>query len=163
MRVRRATEHDADTIAAVLRDAFAEHERLYTRAGYAVTTPDASRLRERWREGPVWVAEDDGRIVATVAAAPRDDGVYVRSMAVRPEARGKGAARALMRQLELYAVSERAPRMFLSSTPFLYDAIRLYEGLGFRRTGAPPHELGGTPLLTMEKRLDRRATPAGPG
>ena len=140
-------------MADVLRGAFAEYQRLYTRAGYAATTPDESRLRERWREGPVWVAEDDGQIVATVAAASRESGVYVRSMAVRPEARGKGAARALMRQLELYAVSERAPRMYLSSTPFLHDAIRLYQALGFRRTGEPPHELGGTPLLTMEKRL----------
>ena len=153
MRIRRATEQHVEQIADVLRCAFAEHERLYTRAGYSATTPDASRLRERWREGPVWVAEDDGRIVATVAAAPREGGVYVRSMAVRPEARGRGAARALMRQLELYAVSERASRMFLSSTPFLHDAIRLYQALGFRRTGDPPHELGGTPLFTMEKRL----------
>ena len=153
MRIRRATEQDADQIADVLRCAFLEHERLYTRAGYAATTPDASGLRERWREGPVWVAEDDGRLIGTVAAAPRESGVYVRSMAVRPEARGMGAARALMRQLELYAVSERAPRMYLSSTPFLYDAIRLYEALGFWRTGEPPHALGGTPLVTFEKRL----------
>jgi len=155
MRIRRASEPDAEHIADALRCAFAEYERLYTRAGYAATTPDASTLRARWDEGPVWVADDAGGIVATVSAAPRETGIYVRSMAVRPEARGRGAGRALMRQLELYAVSEKAPRLYLSSTPFLHDAIRLYEALGFRRTGEPPHELGGTPLVTFEKRLRR--------
>jgi putative acetyltransferase len=155
MRIRRASEPDAEHIADVLRCAFAEYERLYTRAGHAATTPDVSAVRARWSDGPVWVADDAGGIVATVSAAPRETGVYVRSMAVRPEARGRGAGRALMRQLELYAVSEKAPRLYLSSTPFLHDAIRLYEALGFRRTGEPPYELGGTPLVTFEKRLHR--------
>ena len=157
MSIRRASAADVEQVADALRCAFAEYERLYTRAGYAATTPDAAQLRARWNEGPVWVAVDDGGIVATVAAMPRENGVYVRSMAVRPEARGKGTGRALMREVELYAVSERAHRTYLSSTPFLYDAIRLYEALGFRRTGEPPHELGGTPLVTLEKRLDRRS------
>ncbi|HYK97140.1 MAG TPA: GNAT family N-acetyltransferase [Candidatus Acidoferrales bacterium] len=156
MTIRRASAADVEQVADVLRCAFAEYERLYTRAGYAATTPDAAQLRARWDEGPVWVAGDGG-IVATVAAVPRESGVYVRSMAVRPEARGSGAGRALMRELERYAIGERAPRMYLSSTPFLYDAIRLYEALGFRRTGEPPHDLGGTPLITLEKRLDHRA------
>lgn len=155
MRVRRAAEADIDAIARVLRDAFAEYARLYTRAGYAATTPDISRLRERWAEGPVWVAEVD-EVIGTVAAIRRDDGVYIRSLAVRPSARGTGAARALLRQLELYAVSERAPRMYLSATPFLHSAVRFYGSVGFRRTGEPPHDLAGTPLITLEKRLARR-------
>ena len=81
--------------------------------------------------------------------------MYVRSLAVSPASRGRGAARELMRQLELFAVSAGATRLFLSTTPFLFDAIRLYEGLCYRRTGEPPHELAGTPLFTMEKALHR--------
>ena len=38
MQIRRATAVDADAIAYLLRDAFREFERLYTRAGYAATT-----------------------------------------------------------------------------------------------------------------------------
>ena len=142
-------------VARVLRESFAEFEHLYTRGGYAATTPDAPELRERWPQGPVWVVERDGAIVGSVAAVAKDGGVYVRSMAVSPASRGTGAARDLMRQLELFAVGERATRLFLSTTPFLFDAIRLYEALGFRRTGGPPHDLAGTPLFTMEKELDR--------
>ncbi len=155
MRIRRATEGDAPSVASVLHDAFAEVDRLYTRAGYAATTLPIEHIRARLAEGPTWVAEDEGHIVGTVAAVHTDDGVYVRSMAVRPAARGKHVGRALMLQLELFAVSTDASRMYLSTTPFLFAAIRLYESLGFRRTGEPPDELFGTPLVTMAKPLAR--------
>ncbi len=154
MQIRRAAERDADAVARVLRDAFAEFERLYTHGGFAATTPVAERIRERLAEGPTWIA-DDGGVVGTVAAVEQRGGVYVRSMAVAPEARGRRIAFHLMRQLELFALAKNAPRMFLSTTPFLFDAIRLYESLGFRRTGEPPHDLLGTPLVTMAKRLPR--------
>ena len=155
MQIRRATEADADALAQLLRDAFAEYERLYTRAGYAATTPDAETIRARLLEGPTWVAHQDGRILGTVSAAALDGGVYVRSMAVVPAARGKRTALHLMRQLELFAVSSKAPRLFLSTTPFLFSAIRLYESLGFRRTGEPPDDLHGTPLVTLARPLAR--------
>jgi N-acetylglutamate synthase-like GNAT family acetyltransferase len=152
VQIRRATERDAEELARVLRDAFAEFERLYTRAGYAATTPDADALRARLDEGPTWVAEERGEILGTVSAVEHD-GVYVRSMAVTPVARGRRVAFHLMRQLTLFALAKHAPRLYLSTTPFLFDAIRLYEALGFRRTGDPPHDLHGTPLVTMAKTL----------
>jgi ribosomal protein S18 acetylase RimI-like enzyme len=155
MQVRRATEKDADAVARVLSDAFAEFERLYTRAGYAATTPGAATVAARLAEGPTWVADDDGQVVGTVATVARDGDVYVRSMAVTPSARGRRVALQLMRELELFAISRSAGRMYLSTTPFLFSAIRLYESLGFRRTGEPPDDLFGTPLVTMAKPLRR--------
>src|SRR2546428_2972774 len=71
--IRRATDKDVDTVARVLKDAFLEFERLYTRAGYDATTPDAAHVRERLAEGPTWLAEDGGAIVGTVSAVARDD------------------------------------------------------------------------------------------
>ena len=155
MQIRRATERDADEVARVLRESFAEFERLYTHAGYAATTPDADVVRARLADGPTWVAEERGAVLGTVSAIERDGGVYVRSMAVSPAARGRRIAFQLMRQLSLFALSRHASRLYLSTTPFLFDAIRLYEALGFRRTGEPPHDLRGTPLVTMAKSLAR--------
>ena len=45
--------------------------------------------------------------------------------------------------------------MFLSTTPFLESAIRLYEKFGFQRTSDGPLDLFGTPLFTMQKSLSR--------
>jgi ribosomal protein S18 acetylase RimI-like enzyme len=153
VHVRRATLADADRVADVLRVAFADLELFYTPAAFAATTPSAGQIRERFGEGPVWIAIDARRVVGTVAVVRREPGLYVRRMAVRPDARARGIARMLMREVENHAREVRAPLMYLSTTPFLYSAIRLYESLGFGRTGEPPHDLFGTPLFTMAKRL----------
>jgi GNAT superfamily N-acetyltransferase len=61
----------------------------------------------------------------------------------------------LLQHVEDWATSQGCSRLFFSTTPFLSAAIRLYEKFGFRRTGEGPHELAGTPLFTMEKKLFR--------
>jgi len=79
------------------------------------------------------------------------DSVYIRGMAVLPTCRRSGAAVRLLQQAEDWAKSEGYSRLFLSTTPFLNAAIRLYERSGFRRTSNGDHDLFGTPLFTMEK------------
>jgi GNAT superfamily N-acetyltransferase len=152
--VRLATEAEAEAIATALLEAFREYEPLYTPRAFAATTPTAAQIRGRWSEGPVWVARQAGRLAGTVAAVPKPEGLYIRSMAVLPEARGRGAGRLLLKSVESFAKAGGFKRMFLSTTPFLQGAIGLYETSGFQRTAAGPHELWGTPLFTMEKILD---------
>jgi len=151
--VRAAVKAEAEAIAALLRQAFLEFEPLYTPEGFAATTPTAEQIRARWAEGPVWVALDGVRIVGTVAAVPTGRGLHMRSMAVAPSARGRGVGRALLEQVEELARARGFERVFLSTTPFLHDAIRLYQGAGFVRLEEGPHQLGGTPLFSMEKGL----------
>ena len=59
----------------------------------------------------------------------------------------------LLGYVENLANSQGARRLLLSTTPFLERAIRLYESFGFERTDEGPHDLHGTPLLTMQKLL----------
>ena len=77
---------DVAAIAFVLHESFAEIESFYTPAAFAATTPTAIQIRERWSEGPVWVAIQNGAAVGTVGAVPKSSGLYVRSMAVHPAA-----------------------------------------------------------------------------
>jgi GNAT superfamily N-acetyltransferase len=151
--VRGATAHEAGAIASVLRQAFADFETQYTPAAFTATVPDADRIRARWDEGPVWVVLRGDEIVGTVAAILRDQGAYIRSMAIAPHARGHGLGAQLLTHVERFARQHGAERLFLSTTPFLADAIRLYERYGFRRTADGPDALFGTPLFTMEKLL----------
>jgi GNAT superfamily N-acetyltransferase len=153
LQIRRAQLEDAAVISSVLHEAFAEFQSLYSEHGFAITTPKPERVMIRIWEGPVWVAVSDGAVVGTVSAVVKPEAVYVRGMAVVPDARGSGAATCLMRELEGWASAERHSRLFLSTAPFLKSAIRLYERLGFRRTIEGPHDLFGTPLFTMEKKL----------
>jgi GNAT superfamily N-acetyltransferase len=152
--IRIADRGESGAIAAVLSEAFREFEALYTTEGFAATTPTSERILERMSEGPVWVALVDSEIVGTVSVVLNREALYVRGMAVLPRTRGARVGKLLMEQVEQYAAEKDCKRLFLSTTPFLERAIRLYEKLGFRRTPEGPHDLFGTPLFTMEKRLE---------
>ena len=87
--LRLARPSDAAAIAAVLAEAFAPFQPLYTPGGYAATTPDAELIAQRFAEGPIWVIARGGRVVATVSAVPKGQALYLRSLAVSPSARGQ--------------------------------------------------------------------------
>jgi GNAT superfamily N-acetyltransferase len=151
--VRRAMLDDAPEIASVLQRSFAEYESFYTAEAFAATISTPDLIRERINEGPVWIAVRQGKIVGTVSALPRAEALYVRGMAVDPAARARGTGRLLLERVEEFAIRKGFERLFLSTTPFLSSAIRLYEKYGFSRTNEGPHELSGTPLFTMVKHL----------
>lgn len=154
--IRRGRAQDATEVASVLQLAFAEYESLYTKEGYAATTANPSTILTRMREGPLWIAVHDKRVIGTASAVLKETGVYVRGMAVVSSARGRGAGRLLLEEVETFALRNGAGRLFLSTTPFLKQAIRLYETFGFHSTHEGPHELFGTPLFTMEKMVTQR-------
>ena len=151
--IRLASPADTPAMARVLAEAFAAFQPLYTPGGFAATTPSAEEIVQRFGEGPLWVAEQASGIVGTASAVVKGAGLYVRSVAVLPAARGRGVGQALMAAVEAYARAEGCQRMFLSTTPMLNSAIRMYEGLGFQRSDEGPHDLYGTPLFTMVKNL----------
>ncbi len=160
MQIRTATGNEARLVASVLRQAFAEYKPLYTSQGYSATTPGAGEIHTRISEGPVWIALHEGYIVGTASVVPKEAGFYIRGMAVLPAARGLGIGRLLLEEIEGFATANGCKRLFLSTTPFLHRAIRLYERFGFQHTSDGPHDLFGTPLFTMEKMVRRPKQPS---
>jgi putative acetyltransferase len=152
IEIRQAALKDAAAIAAALHESFAEFRPLYTDGGFAATTPDATGVRARMAEGPVWVACRSSEVIGTVGAILRSTAVYIRGMAVVPAGRKSGVGARLLAETESYAAQTGCRRLFLTTTPFLHSAIRLYEKSGFRMTNERS-DLFGTPLLTMEKLL----------
>jgi len=152
--LRTATFDDATSIAAVLLQSFIEYKAVYTAGGFAATTPDTEEVRRRMTEGPTWVAVQDSEIVGTVAVVPSGERLYIRSMAVIPSARGQNIGVKLLRHIEDFAFANNYKHLFLSTTPFLSRAIKLYQQMGFVFSDEPVEDLQGTPLLRMEKELD---------
>jgi ribosomal protein S18 acetylase RimI-like enzyme len=153
LQIRLATHADAASIATVLHHSFIEHEKSYTPEGFAATTPTTEQIQNRLKEGPVWVVMSENEIVGTVSVVPRGGSLYIRGMAVLPQARGQNVGGLLLQHVEEFASAQGFTRLFLSTTPFLSRAISLYERAGFMRTDEGPHDLFGTPLFTMEKEL----------
>ncbi|MFY9561843.1 MAG: GNAT family N-acetyltransferase [Terriglobales bacterium] len=153
--IRRAGLQDAAEVAWILRQSFIEYQDRYTPEGFAATTPDEQRVSSRMGEGPTWVALVGNAIVGTASVVQKgEDGLYVRGMAVLPSARGRRVGKLLLREIEGFALRNGCTRLLLSTTPFLSDAIRLYQRFGFKRTNDGPNELFGTPLFSMAKALN---------
>ena len=92
---------------------------------------------------PTWVArDDDGTIVGCVrlALAQQPNGRHrgeVGKMLVDRRARGRGASRLLLAELEEYAVAHGRFRLLLD-TETGSDAEAIYEHLGWTRVGSVP-------------------------
>lgn len=150
--IRSAEAKDACAISALLHEAFAEFEALYTPEAYRATVLTPSGILARMNEGPVWVAETGSAVIGTAGAMSSAVGVLIRGMAAAPSARGLGLGKRLLDHVERFAAQQGARVLTLHTTAFLHRAIRLYEGAGFEFTGetANPH---GTELLRMTKVL----------
>jgi N-acetylglutamate synthase-like GNAT family acetyltransferase len=153
MEIRRAVADDASAIALLLYKSFVEYESSYTTEAFAATVSTPEQISVRIDEGPIWIALQDGKLVGTVSAVAKGEALYIRGMAVDPQARGSGTGSALLNRVEEFAIQRGFKSLFLSTTPFLSHAIRLYERCGFHRSPDEPHDLLGTPLFTMKKTL----------
>jgi N-acetylglutamate synthase-like GNAT family acetyltransferase len=154
VEIRSATEADVDAIAEVLRIAFSEFVGHYTPEALEYVTPAADEIVGRFAEGPMWVAELDGKVVATVSVVREPEQLYIRSMAVLPNAQGHGIGGRLLATVEGYAAENGISTLFLYTTHFSTAAIKLYEKHGFiRGRDTTAEEWCGTPGLEMWKFL----------
>jgi ribosomal protein S18 acetylase RimI-like enzyme len=154
VQIRQAAPDDAAAIASLLRKSFVEFETLYTSEGFVATVGTPDMVKARIDEGPVWVAEENQAIVGTVSAVLKGDRLYIRGMAVDPTARGKRIGCKLLDRAEEFAIEKGRSCLFLSTTPFLSRAIKLYKDYGFHHNSEGPDNLFGTPLFTMIKTLN---------
>ncbi|XP_004079890.1 N-acetylaspartate synthetase [Oryzias latipes] len=101
-----------------------------------------------------WVAILEGHIVGIVAARghEEDNAVELRRMSVDSRYRGKGIAKALGRRVLEYAVRNNYAAVVLGTTAVKLAAHKLYESLGFCRTGqSENHRLPGMSRSPLER------------
>lgn len=151
IEIRMAKPEEAPAISALIYQAFADHRSHYTDQAFSATTPAPSIISDRITDKTVWVAISAGKMVATVSGFHRGEGFYIRSLAVRKDARRAGLANALMNHMEKIAVENNCRNLKLTTTFFLVPAVKLYESLGFRECGK--QDLFGTTLIKMIKEL----------
>src|SRR5262245_33242208 len=154
VEIRRAVPGDEETIAALVFEAFAPFRDEYTPGAFEFTAVSADKVRERFDEGPMWLAEVDDEPVGTVSGLPEEERFYIRSMAIKPTAQRGGMGQQLLETLEAFAREAGYKKLYLYTTFVLPGAKRLYEKNGFYvlRETAPEEwcDMGG---LEMEKIL----------
>jgi ribosomal protein S18 acetylase RimI-like enzyme len=147
--VRKAEDSELERVIAVLRRANAEFEALAPPSFYRAYLTNVLDVRSRWADSELLVAEvrKRGGIVGAITLYPdasREDWGWpphwagIRAVAVEPDARGRGVGRALAEACIERAGALGAPTVCLHTAPFMEAAIRMYEGVGFRR--APQYD-----------------------
>ena len=154
VEVRLAGSGDSEAIADVLLRAFGTFREHDTPEAFAAVTPSADEVESRFAEGPIWVAVLDGEIVGSVSLTTEAEGLYLRSMAVRPDMQGLGIGHDLLFAVDEFTSSSDLGRMFLYTTYFVPGAKELYEKHGFKWVrDTTAEEWYGVPGLEMEKNL----------
>jgi len=149
--VRRAARHEAEVLAALIREAFLSQAAVY--GDIPPLHETAADIEATFDAGDVTLAaEVDGRLAGTVRGETMPGGeVVVRRLAVLPWARRRGMARALLVALE--DAYPHAAHMELFTGSLNGAALGLYESLGYVRTGSR-EVMPGVELVTLEKRED---------
>src|SRR5687768_16177902 len=88
--LRLAKPGDEDIISSLILEAFVPFRAQYTPDAFEYTAAKADGIRERFAEGPMWIAYDGDEPVGTVSGLAEEDRFYIRSMAVKPSAQGNG-------------------------------------------------------------------------
>ena len=138
---------------ACLAAAFEPYRADYTTGAFNDTVLTVETCRARLREMTILIAEQDGRVVGTVACqkVSGQEG-HVRGMAVSPTHHGSGVAEALLTAAEEELRTVRCSRVTLDTTEYLQRAICFYERNGYVATGRVS-EFFGMRLIEYAKNI----------
>ncbi len=133
-RIRQAESADTPGIHALISEVYAEYDCILD------VERDERHLIDpgpyfRSKGGQFWVLETGGRIAATGAVMIHADSAEIKTLYVHASIRRQGWARKLIDLAVAHALASGRLRMILWSDTRFTTAHRLYEELGFRRTG----------------------------
>jgi GNAT superfamily N-acetyltransferase len=134
LKIRKATSNDSALILEFVK-ALAEYEKL----SHEVTT-DAENLRKNIFADPavafVLIAESDGKPAGfalffyNFSTFLGQKGIYLEDLFVKPEFRGAGIGKALLKELARIALSENCGRLDWSVLDWNTPAIEFYKSIG---------------------------------
>ncbi len=158
-RIRPATDRDSAALIGLLGDCFAEYPGCVLDVDRE--EPWLRAPATRYAGGQLWVATLDDTVVACIGHKPHGDTSELKNLYVAASARRGGLGARLTGMVEDVARAAGADRMRLWSDTRFLDAHRLYERLGYRRTGRSRelHDLSDTAEYEFDKPL--RSDPGG--
>lgn len=134
--LRRAGARDAGTVGRISADAYIP---TYEAAIGVVPKPAFEDYGPRIARGEVWVLEADGLALGVAVLEAKEDHLLVYSIAVRPDAQGKGHGKALLAFAERHAAANGLGEVRLYTNRRMERNLALYRRCGFREVGTRPH------------------------
>jgi ribosomal protein S18 acetylase RimI-like enzyme len=142
--IRDAAPDDEEQISTVTRRAYAEYVTTMEPAAWAGLREMVTRTLLSDNPAQKIVAVLEGRVVGSVMLSPAAAETYggaiaglpwpeVRLLAVEPDARGRGIARALMEECLRRAAAAGAGRIGIHTSRSMRAALGMYRAMGFER------------------------------
>jgi GNAT superfamily N-acetyltransferase len=152
VRIRRLEPDEWEAFREIRLAALQDAPYAFGSTHQAEVGLDERSWRARLCERARFVAEQDGRIVGTVGAGAgeRKGSAALTALWVEPEARRVGVGAVLVRTVMDWSRDEGHRTVLLWVTAENPNAERLYERLGFKRTGAVARVRPGEPRLEYE-------------
>ncbi|PLT35168.1 GNAT family N-acetyltransferase [Bacillus sp. V5-8f] len=165
MIIRNAEVHELPYIRVQRVGAYQEHAAAIPEGHWNALKKAISSNADTLDGVELLVAEVDGKIVGSVALFPAKSDAYegyvdaldypeIRMLAVAPEARGKGVAKALVTECIKRADGRGFTSVGLHTGQFMKAAMRLYEALGFERVPQYDFEPANDGIIVKAYRLN---------
>ena len=90
----------------------------------------------------IWIAEDQGKIVGTIALKNTDGQAQLRYFLIDPEYRGRGLGRFLINQFMAFLKKSDYQSSFLLTEDSLDTALHLYKSYGFSYVSSRDTDFG---------------------
>lgn len=135
LRIRPAQAADLAAITACAEAAYAKYVVRIGKKPAPMVADFASQIAA----GQVQVAvaqsgSADEELLGYVVCYPKDGQLHLENVAVRPEAQGRGAGRALIDFVEDKARTDGLPAVELYTNAKMTENLALYPALGYRET-----------------------------
>ena len=146
-QIRTIQLQDNPSIAQVIREISKEFG-LAPESGFAVADPILDDLYQVYAQpnAQYWVIEDaNGRVVGGGGLSPLQGDATVleiQKMYFLPELRGLGFAKKILEKCFEFAQQQGFQSCYLETTQDLWQAIKLYEKLGFEHLSQPKGNTG---------------------
>ena len=148
--LRRAGPEDAAAVGALTRAAYGKWVAVIGREPVPMQAdPMAAIARAR-----VDVLDEAGKLLALVETRLEPGYLWVESLAVQPEAQGRGCGKRLMGHAEGLTLAAGLAEIRLLTNPAFAGNVAFYQGLGFSIDREEPFRGGWTTYLS--KRLTVR-------
>lgn len=146
-QIRTIQIQDNPSIAQVIREVSKEFG-LAPESGFAVADPILDDLYQVYAQpnAQYWIIEDaNGRVVGGGGLSPLQGDATVleiQKMYFLPELRGLGFAKKILEKCFEFAQQQGFQSCYLETTQDLWQAIKLYESLGFEHLSQPKGNTG---------------------
>ncbi|KEC83324.1 MULTISPECIES: GNAT family N-acetyltransferase [Acinetobacter] len=146
-QIRTIQIQDNPSIAQVIREVSKEFG-LAPESGFAVADPILDDLYQVYAQpnAQYWIIEDaNGRVVGGGGLSPLQGDATVleiQKMYFLPELRGLGFAKKILEKCFEFAQQQGFQSCYLETTQDLWQAIKLYEKLGFKHLSQPKGNTG---------------------